>query len=29
VLVHSARVRDVQLGASADYEFLTTAELAQ
>ena len=28
VLVHSARVRDVQLGVSADYEFLTTAELA-
>lgn len=29
VLVHSSRVRDVQLGASADYQFLNTAELAQ
>lgn len=29
VLVHSTRVKDVQLGTSADYEFLTTAELAQ
>jgi peptide/nickel transport system substrate-binding protein len=28
VLVHSGRVRDVQLGVSADYQFLTTAELA-
>jgi peptide/nickel transport system substrate-binding protein len=27
VLVHSARVRDVQLGVSADYQFLNTAEL--
>lgn len=29
VLVHSSRVRDVALGGSADYEFLTTAELAR
>ncbi len=29
VLVHSPRVRDVALGVSADYEFLTTAELAK
>ncbi len=27
VLVHSSRVRDVALGVSADYQFLTTAEL--
>lgn len=29
VLVHTPRIRDVALGASADYEFLTTAELAR
>ena len=27
VLVHTTRVRNVALGASADYQFLTTAEL--
>jgi peptide/nickel transport system substrate-binding protein len=29
VLVHSSRVRNVELGPSADYQFLTTAELAR
>jgi peptide/nickel transport system substrate-binding protein len=29
VLIHTARVRNVDLGASADYQFLTTAELAK
>jgi peptide/nickel transport system substrate-binding protein len=29
VLVHSLRVRNVQLGVSADYQFLNTTELVQ
>lgn len=29
VLVHTPRVRNLRLGVSADYEFLTSAELAQ
>lgn len=29
VLVHSSRMRDVQLGVSADYQFLNTAELVR
>jgi peptide/nickel transport system substrate-binding protein len=29
VLVHSSHMRDVQLGVSADYQFLNSAELAQ